>query len=248
MLGDERKAIILELLKQNKLLKNKDILDLLDISESSLRRDLVDLEQLGLLVRVHGGISLKEKLFYEPSINEKSTKNIQEKIDIAQKAAKLIASEDILFIDAGTSTAKLVEHINELNIHCTVVTNSVKHASILNNTNIETIIIGGKLKKSTEAVVGAFAISQMDNYRFDAAFLGINGVDIAEGFTTPDMEEAMIKKAAIKKSRHTYFLADASKFEQMAFVKVADLSQATIITSTLTQDMQQTLAAKTNIL
>lgn len=205
----------------------EDLMQLLDSSESTVRRDLGELEQEGRLHRVHGGAELFHSLQEELSNQEKSVKNSQIKQALAQKASRFVYDNDVIFIDAGTTTEFLLPFLQGKNV--TVVTNSIHHATRLVDLSIKTIIIGGYVKQTTDASIGSVALEQIRQMNFDKAFLGMNGVDEAY-LTTPDMEEAVIKKAVIANAKVSYILVDGTKIGQVSFVKVAAIDQVTIIT------------------
>ena len=228
ILKSERKQLILDEIKEKKFLQLEEMVQLLDSSESTVRRDLDELELEGHLRRVHGGAEVISKLQSEESILEKSIKNVQEKMEIAQKALSLIEDGDVIFIDAGTTTELLVELLDRRNL--TVVTDSIHHAAKLVEKNFKTIIIGGFVKQSTDASIGRAAVEQISQLNFDKAFIGMNGVD--ESFlTTPDMEEAAIKKTIIENAQKTYVLLDVSKIGQVSFAKVARIEKVALITN-----------------
>ncbi|HAM80513.1 DeoR/GlpR family DNA-binding transcription regulator [Ornithinibacillus bavariensis] len=229
MLTDERHAIILSLLNDAGIVKTQELMRVLDCSESTIRRDLDQLEKANKLKRVHGGAKRLYQLNQELSTQEKSLKNIQEKTNIGKFAASLIENDDVIFIDAGTTTLALIDSLKKGNI--TVVTNGIQHASILAEHHIQTILLGGKIKASTKAIVGSTSLNELKSYQFDKAFIGINGIDIEFGCTTPDPEEAAIKKLAIHQSAVSYCLADETKWNKVNFVKVCDLQDVTILTN-----------------
>lgn len=209
---------------------------LLDTSESTVRRDLDELEAEGKLHRVHGGAELFPTTQQELSNSEKSVKNSQIKAEIAQKASELIYDNDVIFIDAGTTTELLIPLIHQKNV--TVVTNSIHHAAKLVDMDVKTIIIGGLVKQTTDASIGNVALSQISQMNFDKAFLGMNGIDESY-LSTPDMEEATIKKAIIKNAKLPYILLDSSKIGHVSFINVAPIEDVTIIT-----DASQSLLMK----
>ncbi|RDW20234.1 DeoR family transcriptional regulator [Oceanobacillus arenosus] len=228
MLTEERYAFILNELKHNGIVKMHELMMALQCSESTIRRDLDQLEKNGELRRVHGGAKRIYRLDDELSNNEKTLKNVQEKVAIAKLAASLIEKNDIVFIDAGTTTLAMIDYIENGNI--TVVTNGILHASLLTDRNITTYLIGGKIKPSTKAIIGPTSFNELRNYRFNKTFLGINGIDREFGCTTPDPEEAALKSLAIKQASITYMLADQSKWNKVNFANVCDLEEVTIIT------------------
>jgi transcriptional repressor of the fructose operon, deoR family, putative len=217
----------------------------LDTSESTVRRDLDELESERKLRRVHGGAESLHFLQEEESNQEKSIKNIQEKTKIAQKAASLIQEYDVIFIDAGTTNELLVNELHDPSV--TVVTNSIHHATKLVERNIPTVIIGGVVKRSTDASIGGVALNQIGQLNFDKAFIGMNGID--DGFfTTPDMEEGAVKRAILENAKRTYVLADASKLGNTSFAKVAPISRARLITNQTESKVIQKIKEKTEVI
>ena len=185
ILKSERKQLILERIQAQQYVRLEELVEILETSESTVRRDLDELENEGKLRRVHGGAESTGNLQLEESILEKSVKNVQEKREIAERAVQLIGDGDVIFLDAGTTTGLLIDYLHQENL--TVVTNSVHHAVKLVERKIKTIIIGGFVKQSTDASVGAVAIDQIRQLNFDKAFLGMNGID-KHYLTTPDVE------------------------------------------------------------
>ena len=244
MLKTERKQLILEELQEHHVVSLEKLISLLETSESTVRRDLDELEAENKLRRIHGGAELPHSLKQEESIQEKSVKNLQEKKLLAQKAASLIKEQDVIFIDAGTTTAFLIKELSNKDI--TVVTNSIHHAVQLVEKQIPTVMVGGSVKMTTDASIGGVALNQINQLHFDRAFIGMNGVD-ENYYTTPDMEEGAIKRAIIDNAKQTYVLVDASKVGQTCFAKVAPLKRAVVITSK-GQKMVEALKEKTEVI
>ena len=156
MLTEERRQKILHLLDRHKIVKSQDLVNLLNASESTIRRDLQDLENDGLLERIHGGAKKGQLLGFEQAMSEKTLKNVHEKHKIAQIAAELINDEDVIYLDAGSTTLEMIPYLQGKKI--TIVTNSVKHAASLVDLQLPTIILGGMIKLSTNAVLGSSVI------------------------------------------------------------------------------------------
>lgn len=245
MLKSKRKQLILEKVMKDKFVSLEYLVKALNTSESTVRRDLDELESERKLRRVHGGAESLHFLQEEESNQEKSIKNIQEKTKIAQKAASLIQEYDVIFIDAGTTNELLVNELHDPSV--TVVTNSIHHATKLVERNIPTVIIGGVVKRSTDASIGGVALNQIGQLNFDKAFIGMNGID--DGFfTTPDMEEGAVKRAILENAKRTYVLADASKLGNTSFAKVAPISRARLITNQTESEVIQKIKEKTEVI
>ncbi|MBD8067695.1 DeoR/GlpR family DNA-binding transcription regulator [Bacillus sp. PS06] len=246
MLTPERHRIILEVLSQHEVAKIQDFVDATSSSESTIRRDLSQLEEEGKLKRVHGGASLLIQKRNELSYTEKSTKNHEEKEAIAKYAAGLIRDGDCIYLDAGTTTNKLVRSIVARDV--TVVTNDIMLLETLIDHQIETYLIGGLIKHKTKALIGSGALEGLRRYRFDKCFLGINGIHPDYGFTTPDPEEAAVKSLALQLSQSKYVLADHTKFHEVTFAKIADVHQAVIITNKTDDELLIDFNNKTDII
>ncbi|RLK62915.1 DeoR/GlpR transcriptional regulator [Atopobacter sp. AH10] len=244
MLTEERHQQILEELKHFPTVQVQELVDRLRVSESTIRRDLSILESKGQLIRVHGGAKRLFGLTDEPTMGEKASHYRQEKQRIAQAAAQLVQDNDVIYLDAGTTTLEMIPYLPE---NLKVVTNGLAQADELSRRGFETVLIGGWIKKGTQAIIGSQAIRQLSDYRFDKAFMGMNGVDENYGLTTPDVEEASIKKLAIRQAARSYVLADKSKFDCVSFCHVADVEDVTIITDLRADESLRALAKRTTI-
>lgn len=245
MLTPERHRIILQLLKEKNVVKIQEIIALTHSSESTIRRDLSQLEEQKFLKRIHGGASRLQGKLMEPSMIEKSSKNLQEKRQIAKFAASLVDEGDCIYLDAGATVMEMIEFISKKNI--AVVTNGLMHLAPLLNKGIPTYLIGGFAKPLTNAFIGRGAIAGLDLYCFDKCFMGVNGIHPQFGYTTPDQEEAMVKQKAISLSREVYVLADSTKFAEISFAKITDINKATIITNELEAETKEQYLNKTTI-
>ncbi|XJS10583.1 DeoR/GlpR family DNA-binding transcription regulator [Aerococcaceae bacterium WGS1372] len=245
MLTEERHQVIKKLLKSDGIVKLHEIVEATGASESTVRRDLSQLEGLGELVRVHGGAKRIFSVDYEPSVKEKLEQHRSEKERIGKYAASLIKANDFIYIDAGTTTLTMLPFIETDGV--TVVTNGIELATYLTDRNIETILIGGYIKPNTRAMIGSDAINQLKQYHFSKAFMGTNGIDSEYGFTTPDREEANVKQAAINQTNQVYILSDSSKFDKVSFCKIVELDDAVIITNNLSDKKRERFGKLTKI-
>lgn len=245
MLTPERHQIILQLLKEKKIVKIQEIVDLTNTSESTIRRDLSQLEEEKYLKRIHGGAARLQGKLQEPSMSEKSSKNLQQKKQIARFAAGLVEEGDCIYLDAGSTVAEMVDFLDVKEI--VVVTNGLTHIPQLLNKGIKTYIIGGYAKQTTNAIIGRGALEGLELYRFDKCFIGVNGIHPQFGFTTPDQEEAMVKHKAMSLSREVYVLADDAKFSEISFAKIAEIQEAAIITNEIEEETQKLYGNRTKI-
>ncbi|APH05445.1 DeoR/GlpR family DNA-binding transcription regulator [Bacillus weihaiensis] len=246
MLTPERHRLILELLKEKHSVKIQDLVDLTNTSESTIRRDLTQLEEDKYLKRIHGGASLLQGNLNEPNVSEKASKNLQQKIMIAKEAASLVEEGDCIFLDAGTTTLQMIDYL-PVDKEIVVVTNGYTNIEPLLMKGIRTYLVGGYIKPSTGAMIGRGAINSMEQYRFDKCFLGVNGIHLDLGYTTPDPEEAVMKKTALKLSREKFVIADYSKFGEISFSKIAEVADAKIITDEVEEEAIQPYIKNTAI-
>lgn len=230
MLSEQRHEMILKLLEEKRSVTVTELTELLDISESTARRDIVLLDKAGRLVKVFGGAVLADHTYQsvEPTVTQRTEVNREEKKQIARYAASLIEPRDFVYLDAGTTTGYMLDFIQETDV--TFVTNAVAHAQRLAAKGARVQLIGGTLKSSTEAVVGTMAALTLKDYHFTKGFFGTNGVSRTAGFTTPDGDEALVKRTAVEQCRKAYILCDNSKFHVISAVTFAGFSSGTILT------------------
>lgn len=236
MLAEERYSIILDFLNINKTATVAQLAAELDTSESTVRRDLISLASMNKIIKVHGGATVADDSFdfAEPAVEAKQKLFSKEKDAIAKYAASMIRKNDFVYIDAGTTTEKMIDYITETS--ATFVTNGFNHAQRLAKRHLNVQIIGGKLKETTEAVIGTESVCALEKFNFTKCFMGTNGIDINSGFTTHDIDEANVKEAATKNSYVVYVLADHSKFNVQAAVTFAKIDNACIVTDYLPDD------------
>ncbi len=232
MLAEERLAKILDLLTEKRSATVQELCEALNASESTVRRDLTELDRLGKLNKVHGGATLPDSQFLadELTMDVKQALAIAEKRDIARAAAMLIRPQDFIYIDAGTTTLALVQALSGSALEAHYVTNGIAHARLLVQKGCKVFVPGGMLRPNTEAIVGAAAVASLQAYNFTKAFLGANGVDLQAGFTTPDPEEAAVKATAVRHARESWFLVDSTKFARVYPAVITELQGGAILT------------------
>ncbi|MDE7194448.1 MAG: DeoR/GlpR family DNA-binding transcription regulator [Oscillospiraceae bacterium] len=230
MLTEERHSLILDMLSRQRSASLAELCELLNASESTVRRDLAILDESGLLTKVRGGAMAASESFSsrERNVEEKSNMFVEEKTAIARYAASLIEDGDFVFLDAGTTTEKMIDFIPSK--YVTFVTNAFVSARRLAARGFKVLITAGEIKSSTEAIVGSEAVLTLSRYNFTKCFMGVNGISVKGGFSTPDTSEADVKSTAIARGMEIYILADHSKFGTAAAVKFAELNKGRIIT------------------
>ena len=229
MLTHERRQKIAEYIAEYGAASVATLAELLGASESTIRRDLAELSNLGKINKVHGGATALPQEFHniEDTITVKVQKNYAAKMAIAEYAATLINDDDYVFLDAGSTTFLMSTVIK--NTKATFLTNGLAQAEELSRSGCRVMILGGDIKNTTGAVSGAVAASNLGKYNFSKAFIGVNGVTAKQGYTTTDTNEATVKAVAIERSFVSYILADSSKFGRVAAVTVSPLDTSCII-------------------
>lgn len=245
MLTNERYEIILNLLTEKQTVKVIELMEATAASESTIRRDLIELEGFNKLERIHGGATVSNRNIQELSISDKATKNLQEKIRLAAFATTFVEENDFIYLDAGTTTFQMIPFLANKNV--VVVTNGLTHVETLIEYGITTYLTGGYVKSKTHALVGPQTIQSLNEYRFDKCFLGVNGFHLEHGYSTPDPEEAAIKKLASTLARKTYVVADHSKYNKVSFSNIMDLGKATLIVENFQDYAISLLKKKTNV-
>jgi len=222
MLPEERYQKIINIIKNKGAVRVDELAKELDVSLMTVRRDLEKLKNEGILERCHGGAILKKEVSYK----EKKTLQIEEKMKIAQRCAKMVRKGDTVFLDAGTTTyeiAKLIYTIPSI----TVITNDIEIARFLIDTDVHLILCGGTVQKSTGSMVGEFAVQMMEDIRTEIAFIGAASIDNEFNVLTPTFNKAVFKRTVCKYANRSYLAVDSSKFGRKALLKVNHLSDYT---------------------
>ena len=229
MLTEERKSQILKLVEQNGGVSVQELMVLLNASESTIRRDLNDLDKRELLIKVHGGaVSVSKNITADSSVSSRTDLNREKKKRIGRYAASLIEDGDLIYLDAGTTTGFIIDYLSCKNT--VFVTNAIMHARKLCSLGYQVYMPGGMLKEQTEALTGTQTCEYLARFHFTKGFFGTNGITVKEGFTTPDIREGTVKETAVKHTGQCFVVCDSSKFDRVSSVTFADFSRASIIT------------------
>ncbi len=171
MLAEERFSEILKLVNKHKTITVQELTELLDMSESTIRRDLTTLHKKGKLIKVHGGATAVNMAQYtrDESVAVRQDLNIDEKVQIGKYASSLIEKDDFVYIDAGTTTDFLIDFLTEQD--AVYVTNGIMHAKKLTQKGCIVYLIGGELKEATLALVGEEAMKTLGRYHFTKRIL-----------------------------------------------------------------------------
>ena len=211
MYPEERQQWIVESARAAGRVDVTALAEALDVTTETIRRDLKALERHGMLRRVHGGAIPIERLGFEPGLATRDAVLTAEKERIAKLALAELPAEGTVLLDAGTTTARLAEAL-PLDRELVVVTNGLPIAMSLSaRPNLTVLLVGGRVRGRTLAAVDSWALRALEDTYVDVAFLGTNGISLERGLTTPDTNEAAIKRAMVRSARRTVVLADHSK-------------------------------------
>lgn len=225
LVAAEREKAILGRLGATRFATVAELSGLLSVSEVSVRRYLEKLEQDGLVRRTRGGAFINESIVYEPPLEDKKDQYIVEKRRVAAAAAALVEDGDTVALNAGTTTWEVARCLKERR-NLTVVTNSISIASELSACEgIRLVMTGGVCRERSQALVGTMAERSMTDLYVNKTFLGVNGLSLAHGLTTPNLEEAQVNRAMVRAARSTYVVADHSKFGQVTFSLIVPVQE-----------------------
>jgi DeoR family fructose operon transcriptional repressor len=210
----------------------------LAVTPETIRRDLTLLERAGQVRRVHGGAIVLERLGFEPTLSARSAAFTAEKERIAKVALEELPDAGSILLDAGTTTRKFADLIpgdREL----LVVVNSPEIAMVLaDKSNLTVLMLGGRVRQRTLAVVDEWARRLLENVRVDVAFMAANGLSLERGLTTPDPAEAEVKRSMMAAARRIVLLADHSKIGNDYFASFGDIAQVDVLVTDSSADSE----------
>lgn len=224
MFAEQRKQKILELLSRDQSVRVTGLCLLFQASPASIRRDLQELQEAGLLTRTHGGAITNRTAAFEPSLAEKEDCLRAEKMAIARVAMRLVQEGDTVMLDAGSTTLEIARLLRQRQ-GVTVLTNALNIALELVSANIDVTLTGGTLRQKTQSLVGPITENVLAGLHVDKLFLATNGLDLRKGLTTPNVSEAQSKRAMINSAREVIVVADHSKFGCVAFSQICPLNK-----------------------
>jgi DeoR/GlpR family transcriptional regulator of sugar metabolism len=223
MLTTHRRQQILSILKQQGQVIAKEVSQAMGVSEDTIRRDLREMAQEGLLQRVHGGALPASPAIADFAGRERITPD--GKVAIGRAAANMIQAGQVVILDGGTTARELARHI-PLELKVTIITHSPTIAlELVNHPDVEVILIGGRMFKHSVVAVGAAAIEAIAQVHADTYFMGVTGIHPKTGLTTGDYEEAAVKRALSHAAAETIVLASSEKLNAASPYVVVSLAE-----------------------
>ena len=214
MLSLERQEEILEILNKNKSATVEELSNELFVSGATIRRDLRQMEEKGLLKRSHGGAIAFRSSAEEPALAIREQENVSAKKTIALLAIKLIKNGYSIFMDSSSTTGYIIPLLNNLKF-LSVTTIGLKNALLLSQTNnIKIYIAGGQIQNHSNSITGSDTIDYISRFHADVAIVSCTGVDVNAGFTDADIEQSKLKRQMKLNSKKLIMLCDSNKFNK----------------------------------
>lgn len=224
-----RKKLILQMLNKNEAVTVKEIASKCKISEITARRDLISLEQNGIINRTHGGAILTSAIPELFGFNNKAKEHKEQKIEICKNAVSFIEENDTIYMDCGTTVYFLARFITRYK-NLRVITNSLPIVSeLIPYPQIKIYLIGGELDNNRKALYGTMTENLIDRYKADKAFIGAGGVSLKHGLSSIDEKEASITIKMAQAAKKVFLLCDSSKIENNSYFTYSSLSLVSLL-------------------
>ena len=223
-LKEERIHQIHELLKDRMRISLDELCEIFNVSKNTIRRDIAELEEQGIIRKIYGGIVLEESNIksLEP-FSDREIRHINEKQKIAAVAAASVKEGDVIYIDSGTTTMHMIPHLADKQF-LTIVTASVYVLEIASRySNLNVIATGGTLQAPIKAFVGPTVLNCIKGLNFSKIFLAATGISLEHGATNASPLECEIKQCLVQKPCSKYLLVDSSKFDVASLMTYSDL-------------------------
>jgi DeoR/GlpR family transcriptional regulator of sugar metabolism len=231
MLAEQRQQLILKEVRRSGAARVSELTELLGVSDMTVRRDLDVLASAGLVDKVHGGATVASRLSAnEPGFEAKSHQQIDEKEAIARAARALVEPGQAIGLTAGTTTWLLARHLVDVP-GLTVVTNSLQVANVLYAERRPdlTVILTGGVRTPSDALVGPLAVATLRSLHVDLLFMGVHGMTVDAGFTTPNLLEGETDQAHLASAERVVVVADHTKWGVRGLSRIARLDEAHVI-------------------
>jgi DeoR family transcriptional regulator of aga operon len=243
MMAEERRTQIMQIVRTAGRVKVNELASRFSTSAVTIRNDLNELHQRGMVLRSHGGAVLPDTILRESPVHERLNANSDEKRRIGARAAMLINDGETIILDSGTTTLEIARQIKrKQGLH--IITNGVNIAAeLLDARDVQTFIIGGTVRGESASVSGRFSEEMFDQFSADKLFLSGAGCDLEFGVSGANLEETMVNRAMMRIAREIILVADASKFSKRSMTRIAPFAEIdTVISDTkLSEEVQEKL-------
>lgn len=230
MIKEQRIGILMEELSRNGVISIDELGEKMNVSYSTIRRDIEELEAQNSLKRIRGGaVSNKLATSYEPPFLARQDMFLDEKRKIAKAARSLINPNETLILSGGTTIHEFAKTLGDVS-PLYVATNDLMSAIELSHfNNVDLIVLGGKARNNHFSLNGYFTENMISQIHADKAFIGVDAVDFNTGFMHFSIEEVSASKLMIKASREVIVLCDHSKFNKVAFVNICNFEDVDLL-------------------
>jgi DeoR family transcriptional regulator of aga operon len=231
MMAEERRTQILQIVRTAGRVRVNDLASRFSTSAVTIRNDLNELHQRGMVLRSHGGAVLPDTILRESPVRERLNANSDEKRRIGAMAATLINDGETIILDSGTTTLEIARQIKrKRGLH--VITNGVNIAAeLLDARDVQTFMIGGTVRGESASISGRFSEEMFDQLSADKLFLGGAGCDLGFGVSGANLEETMVNRAMMRIAREIILVADASKFSKRSMSRIAPFAEIDTVIS-----------------
>ncbi|WP_405690127.1 DeoR/GlpR family DNA-binding transcription regulator [Streptomyces sp. NBC_00057] len=236
LLAEQRRALILDEVRRRGGVRVNELTRKLSVSDMTVRRDLDALARQGVLEKVHGGaVPVVEASTHEPGFEAKSALELTAKEDIARAAAAMAVPGSAIALSGGTTTYALAQRLLDVP-DLTVVTNSVRVADVFHSaqrsgaaggarTGAATVVLTGGVRTPSDSLVGPVADQAIASLHFDVLFLGVHGISVEAGLSTPNLAEAETNRRFVQSARRVVVVADHTKWGKVGLSSFATLEQ-----------------------
>lgn len=221
----QRREKIQEYLGIHQIARTTDLMELLETSEATVRRDLEWLEDKGFLERTHGGVILNQRVIVDQEFQQRIKKYPDEKKVIGEMAASLIEEGDIIFVNSGSTAAQVLKNIPP-NPRITVYTNNMSVLTDIIDPGFKLHLIGGEFQSRSNSLAGRFALDNLGLVFANKAILGVDGISLRHGCTVPTSPEAEVVRRMIERTKgQVIVVADHSKWGAVSNYPVAEIDE-----------------------
>lgn len=220
--AEARHEVLLRLLDKQKRLTVEELVERLAASTATVRRDLQKLEAKGKLLRTHGGAVHADTLGGEVDFLRREQEQQREKECIGLEGIKQIDDGAVVFLDAGSTCLQLARVLMKQEMRSHVFTNSLPILQLGQRLDIPVTVIGGRLRRVSQALVGSVSLGWISRLHFDIVFLGASGISATGGFSTTELDECAVKTGVLSRANRKVVLADSGKWNRPAAIRFAD--------------------------
>jgi len=222
MIPAERQKVILSLLTQQEVISITELLEHLDVSHMTIRRDITKLESLGKVISVSGGVQLSKEIHSELSHDTKAEQQAGEKAIIGSLAADLIPPNAKVYLDAGTTCLEIAHQVADRDDLLIVTNDFVIAAYLISHSECEIYHTGGKVDRGNQSTLGRKVAEFLLGMNIDIAFISTSSWNL-KGLSTPSEGKVEVKQAIVKAAKTTYLVSDSTKYGQVGTFHALDI-------------------------